>query len=491
MSEQHTERDVNAALNGAKAGRDKEPFGSNGGGGAREDEELGTGVRVYPEPMDRNAYFGVLGKIAREIEPYIKADPAALFFNLVTKAGIAIGRKPYLQRGTHYHRGNLGVVTVGVTSDGKSDGTSPPERMDEAVLALLEEAERATRKRQTGTTVDTSHADDPHYVPPSPWEIVPQLSGLSSGEGLLHAIRDERVTRKLNKKSGQIERQVEPGVADKRLLIVESELAHVFAVMAREGNTLGTLLRNLYDSKRTAESNPKSEPIRVTEPHVGLIAAITPDELHYCLHGVELSNGLVNRYLWPLTKCVKDLADPEDYREKAKEHAQKWILALRRAKPIERVTFNTEALALWKEQYRLLRRGGRPGMQPRGEGRGRDVCSRGHVAAMRMALIFAVMAGSKVITKPMLEAALLAWDYCERCAMYLFSDMPKHLIETTILDALKARGKMSRNDIMNLFSRNSSSASIQIALTALLTAKQVKTWKESTGGRPLEWWEAL
>jgi hypothetical protein len=340
-------------------------------------------------------------------------------------------------------------------------------------------------------TVDISHVDDPNWRPPPKLEIVPFLRGISTGEGLLNAIRDDRVTWKLNKKTGHRDRQVEPGVVDKRLLIIEGELAHVFAVMAREGSTLSTLLRNLYDSHRTAESNPKGEPIRVTEPHVGLIAAITPDELHHCLHGIELSNGLVNRYLWPLTWCVKDLDDPKDYTAKAREHAKLWIAALRNSVGIGQVKFAKEASALWKKQYGLLKHGGRAGVPPRGEGRGQDVASRGHVAVMRLALIFAVLEGSKVITAPMLEAAMLAWDYCERCTHYLFGDAPKQLVEDTIFTALKTNGKMTRTQINHLFSHNSSKLAITNALEVLLKAKRVKGWKEATAGRPTEWWEVL
>ncbi len=493
-SKQYTSRDTQSTLNGAHAGRGKPPFGSNGAHPDDENDEDSTGVSVYPEPMDRRAYYGVLGQIALEIELYIEADPAALFLNLAAKSGIAVGRKPFLQRGTHYHRCNLSVVTVGRSSDGKSDGTAPLNCIDDEVRSALAIEEGLAKTKVSGGKVtheiDTSHVDDPNWRPPPTLEIVPVLRGISTGEGLLNAIRDDTVTWREDRKSHTKKRHVEPGVADKRLLLIEGELARVFAVMAREGSTLSTLLRDLYDSHRTAESNPKGNPIKVTEPHVGMIAAITPDELNYCLHGIELSNGLVNRYLWPLTWVVKDLADPQDYTVKAREHAKLWIAALRKSVKVERVRFNKDATALWEKQYGLLKHGGRAGAPPRGEGRSRDVAGRGHVAVMRLALIFAVLEGSKYITKRMLEAAMLAWDYCERCTHYLFGDAPKQLVEDTIFTALRKHGKMTRTQINHLFSHNSSKRAISNALDALLKAKKVKAWKEPGAGRPTEWWEA-
>jgi hypothetical protein len=57
-------------------------------------------------------------------------------------------------------------------------------------------------------------------------------AGLSSGEGLIHAVRDP--VTKVNKE-GQ-EETVDPGVADKRLLIKESEFSRVLRVMGRPEN---------------------------------------------------------------------------------------------------------------------------------------------------------------------------------------------------------------------------------------------------------------
>ena len=57
---------------------------------------------------------------------------------------------------------------------------------------------------------------------------------LSSGEGLIYAVRD-RVEGENQKGEAVL---LDGGVEDKRLLVLEAELAGVLKVMSREGNTL-------------------------------------------------------------------------------------------------------------------------------------------------------------------------------------------------------------------------------------------------------------
>ncbi|MFZ0115814.1 MAG: hypothetical protein WAL15_15770, partial [Xanthobacteraceae bacterium] len=56
--------------------------------------------------------------------------------------------------------------------------------------------------------------------------------GLSSGEGLINEVRDER--KEWDKKEQRHE-IVDPGVADKRLMIVEPEFAGLLSVAERHG----------------------------------------------------------------------------------------------------------------------------------------------------------------------------------------------------------------------------------------------------------------
>jgi predicted ArsR family transcriptional regulator len=84
---------------------------------------------------------------------------------------------------------------------------------------------------------------------------------------------------------------------------------------------------------------------------------------------------------------------------------------------------------------------------------------------------------------------LACWDYCERCAAYLFSEASGDSIENVIAAKLKERGKMSRNDLMNVFGRHKPSAAIQAALDALLKEGKVQMSAEATDGRSAQIWE--
>ena len=88
---------------------------------------------------------------------------------------------------------------------------------------------------------------------------------MSSGEGLIHAIRDG-------------DGKADAGVADKRLLIVEGELAAPLRAMQRNGNTLSTVLRATWDG-RTLEPLTKANVIKVSNPHVGIVGHITIAEM--------------------------------------------------------------------------------------------------------------------------------------------------------------------------------------------------------------------
>ena len=68
-------------------------------------------------------------------------------------------------------------------------------------------------------------------------------TGLSSGEGLIWAIRDPIYKKDQIKKDGLVtgdyqDLLVDEGVEDKRLLVIESEYALTLRVLGRDGNTL-------------------------------------------------------------------------------------------------------------------------------------------------------------------------------------------------------------------------------------------------------------
>lgn len=128
------------------------------------------------------------------------------------------------------------------------------------------------------------------------------LNGLSSGEGLIHAVRDPVVSRD---KTGE-KVVLDDGVEDKRLLVMEPELAGVLKVMSREGNTLSPVIRQAWD-EGTLQTLTKNSPTRATDAHVSIVGHVTKAELLRHLTETEAANGFANRFLWLLVKRSKEL----------------------------------------------------------------------------------------------------------------------------------------------------------------------------------------
>ena len=156
--------------------------------------EVTTPSSTWPDPLAEEAYYGLTGDIIRLMEPHTEADPAALLFSFFLMFGSVIGRSAHFIAEADKHYMNLFISLAGPTSKGRK-GTSQGQ-----ILRLYESVDMDWTK---------------HCI----------KQGLSSGEGLLWAVRDEQRETKTNKKGEQQEVIVVDGVEDKRLLVIESEFA--------------------------------------------------------------------------------------------------------------------------------------------------------------------------------------------------------------------------------------------------------------------------
>src|SRR5208337_4715401 len=134
-------------------------------------------------------------------------------------------------------------------------------------------------------------------------------SGLSSGEGLIHHIRDpiEKTVpiREKGRHTGEYETVIEDqGVSDKRVGIFEPEFSRVLKAASRDGSVLSEILRLAWDSHDLRVITKTCAEV-ATDPHVSLIAHITAAELRDTFATVEFSNGAGNRYLWALSQRSK------------------------------------------------------------------------------------------------------------------------------------------------------------------------------------------
>ncbi|MBD0327848.1 MAG: DUF3987 domain-containing protein, partial [Pyrinomonadaceae bacterium] len=318
-----------------------------------------------------------------------------------------------------------------------------------------------------------SHAAD------AAWADDRVLSGLSSGEGLIHAVRDAVLVK--NKKTGE-EEVADAGEQDKRLLVLEGELASVLRVMSRDGNTLSTVLRDAWDKDRL-QTLTKNNPTKATGAHVSLIGHVTKEELLRELGTTDQANGFANRFLWILVKRSKELPFGGEW------HSVDTTALVRRlngafkfGKDVGEITWGKSARPLWEKVYGPLS-AGKLGLFG-------AIVGRAEAQVVRIAALYAVMDESRTIEQEHLMAALALWDYAEESARYIFGDATGDPVADQILEALRSAGKegMSRTEIRDLFKRHKSGERIDQALVLLLRADRATREFEETGGRPTERW---
>ena len=404
--------------------------------------------------IDGAAFHGPAGDIVHAIEPHSEADPVATLVTVLGGFGNIVGPIPYFRVEHTHHHLILFAVLVGTTSKArKGTSLSTPKRMFSEIDSDW------TENRLTG--------------------------GLSSGEGLIYAVRDRRDEKRPIKEGGRVvgyeSVMVDEGVSDKRLMLVEEELSQALKVMSREGNILSATIRQAWDG---GNLNPltKNNPIRATGAHISIVGHITREELLRYLNATEQANGFANRFLWlsvSRSKCIPNPTGvPADVLFPLTETLAERVAAARRIGEIRR---DAVAEEIWAGVYPALSEG-KPGLLG-------AILGRAEAQAMRLACLYALLDGCQEVGAQHLAAALALWDYAEKSAAAIFGEMTGDATADRILSALGECGEMSETDIRDLFGRNKTSAEIQLALAALLRAGKAKSVEVETGGRPKTVWQ--
>ena len=175
--------------------------------------------------------------------------------------------------------------------------------------------ESKRRSRRRNGKPQGSAKDDTFFVIrklDSEWFDKGIQSGLSSGEGLIWAVRDQIEEQQPIKEKGRVvDYQMvvtDPGVKDKRLLLVEPEFGSTLRVLEREGNTLSAQIRQAWDSGNIRVLT-KNKAARATDAHISILGHVTREELLKYLNQTEQCNGFANRILWVAVRRSKFLPD--------------------------------------------------------------------------------------------------------------------------------------------------------------------------------------
>jgi len=224
---------------------------------------------IVPPTVDPAMFYGPLGNLALRAAEGTEVNPVAAMAAVMSWFSSCMGRTRAIPIGDEWHHLRLFTLHVGRSSRGGKG----------MALGLM--------KRLIKAINELNGAESP--LPPM------HTGGLSSREGLASLIHDGYSDGKI----------VHEPIADKRLFIVESEFANVLAQGKRDGNTLSTCLRDVWDG---ASIKPATKASRVwaSRPHIALHGSITPTELRAKLASNDLSNGFANRFLmvWAERRAV-------------------------------------------------------------------------------------------------------------------------------------------------------------------------------------------
>jgi hypothetical protein len=390
-------------------------------------------------------YPGLLGEIVVAMRPHAEASSAGIAAELLVGLGNWIGRGVFTRVGNTIHRGNEFLLVVGPTTSAKGEAFG-------AADYLLTGAAR-------------------------PYEV---RTGVSSGEGIVHHVRDE--TRGVDKKGDAI--TIDPGVSEKRLLLRESEGSRLLKMCNRDGSVLSPTLRDAWDGASPLATLTKHNAERATGAHVSICAEITPADLRRHLDDVEVANGFANRFLYVAVERWTDIANPRplpqaDYIRLTNrlsaviQHADRIVQDVALCGELTRTP---AADVSFSRVYGDLRRE-HPGLAG-------ALLARGAPHVVRLSVLFAVLDQTSAIDVPHLDAALAWWDFCTRSVALIFADRTGDRTADRIqLEMLPGERKTYSEIRADLFGGSLTAAALRDALELLVALGRVRLHKQRSGGR--------
>jgi len=156
----------------------------------------------FPDPMQKDAFYGIASEVVGIIAPESEACREALLAQFLIAMGSLIGHGAYmLQAG--WHSLNDYVAIVGITGRGR----------------------KGTGWRATTNLLESIDPD---------WLATRVIGGIPSGEAIIENVRDASEILARAKSMGKEPRTIsDPGVEDKRLLLMEEEFRRLLSAGGR------------------------------------------------------------------------------------------------------------------------------------------------------------------------------------------------------------------------------------------------------------------
>jgi len=411
--------------------------------------------RNAPRP-DPACLYGLIGDVARAGSENTEANPYAIALNCISYLSAAIGRGAYSYIGNSRHHARIFGLHVGRTGIGrKGDAASLIHRLDMSI--------RAADEASGNTTAPQVHT-----------------GGLSTREGLALMIHNGW---------NQGKNEVEP-IHDKRLWVIETEFVNVLMQSKRDGNTLSSALRDVWDGVSIRPATKGFPRIWASDPHICLSAAITPSELRSVIAARELTNGFANRFMTIWAERTRMIPFPRATpQHEVDALAQRMIAVVRFAggdrfvdRDVLQVTMSSAAQVLYAELYMA-----ELSDQSGGE-RVTALLERRAPVLRRLAMLFALCDLKTEVDVQHIEAALAWTRYWTDSVKFIFNDgageaATAETNETArlILEFIEKHGKATRWEITTqCFKGHKSKSVIDAALDELLAASPARIVVQTT-----------
>lgn len=381
--------------------------------------------------LDPAARYGLAGELLDLYEESTEADPAGLLMTFLVMFGSAAGPNVYAVADGAQHPARLFLLLVGNTSRARKGTTEAVARY------VMKMAAPAWHGRV--------------------------VSGLSSGEGLIAAVRDD----------GEAE-------VDRRLYVSEAEFARVLRASGRDGSTLSQTIRESWDTGDLAVLTRK-DPLKATGAHISLVGHITSDELESQLGSGEVLNGFGNRFLFACVRRSKRLPEGADVAQERLEAFASDISARldsARQRRLKRLKRSGEARSEWERFYH--------GVDDDRDGLFGAITARAEAQVLRLSVVYALLDASEAIEVEHLRAALAVWRYSEASCRYLFGNRTGSVIAERLLSAIRDAGEdgLDGTQQRRVFAGHINTNDLMAARDQLEAKGLIVTEIIDTGGRP-------
>jgi len=271
----------------------------------------------------------------------------------------------------------------------------------------------------------------------------------------------------------------EGGTMDKRLLVIETEMAMVMAACTREGNKLPGVLRQAWEGDRLAILNRKKTVASYS--HIAIIGHITPREFRARLRESDLAGGTWNRYL-PLHVERRKLLplpaglDERDLATLTKELGE----AIHRAQGCSEVALTPEAAELWRGQlYAEF-------TEFDEDTAAADFVQRAAPYCRRLAALYAALDGRGQADVGDLTAAAHLIRYSIASARYVLDPAPRDVNLDKLRRAVDEAGMagLAREAAGKVFSGHLTRGELDDLVTRLTADGSYIAERVGTGGRP-------